>query len=90
MYKFKKKTFNNFVVWISEKEPIFSDQYFHGNSQSNDPEFMKPEIHLVHLLSFQNNMNIMSMPLAGVAAHYNCLTVTIVHLYNFIWEYFEP
>ena len=24
----------------------------------------------------------MSMPLAGVAAHYNCLTVTIVHLYN--------
>ena len=27
-----KKTFNNFVVWISEKEPIFSDQYFHGNS----------------------------------------------------------
>ena len=34
MYKFKKKHSldNNFVVWISEKEPIFSDQYFHGNS----------------------------------------------------------
>ena len=28
----KKKTFNDFVVWISEKEPIFSDQYFNGNS----------------------------------------------------------
>ena len=44
--------------------------------------FMKPKIHLVHLFIFQNNINIMSMPLAGVAAHYNCLTVTIVHLYN--------
>ena len=33
---------------------------------------------------FQNNINIMSMPLVGVAAHYNCLTVTIVHFYNFI------
>ena len=31
MYKLKKK-FNDFVAWISEKEPIFSDQYFHGNS----------------------------------------------------------
>ena len=32
MYKLKKKPFNDFVVWISEKEPIFSDQYVNGNS----------------------------------------------------------
>ena len=53
-------------------------------TQSNDPEFMKPKIQVVHLLIFQNNTNIMSMPLAGVAAHYNCLTVAIVHWYNSI------
>ena len=28
----KKKPFNDFVVWISEKEPIISDQYVNGNS----------------------------------------------------------
>ena len=53
-------------------------------TQSNDPEFMKPKIQVVHLLIFQNNTNIMSIPLAGVAAHYNCLTVAIVHWYNSI------
>ena len=31
MYKLKKP-FNDFVVRILEKEPIFSDQYHNGNS----------------------------------------------------------
>ena len=65
MYKLKNK-FNDFVVWISEKGSFLGDQYFNGNSLSNDPHFKKPKVHLISLFIFQI---LLSMPLAGATAH---------------------
>ena len=65
MYKLKNK-FNDFVVWIPEKGSFLGDQYFNGNSLSNDPHFKKPKVHLIPLFIFQI---LLSMPLAGATAH---------------------